>query len=420
LWADINHDCYVNYLDMLQLTISWLEAEGCKTLNIDWREGPEYPLGIQDCAVGLIKGKLISAGGFSRWPKPQPILDPANNPYWPDAFDGESSGFTKLTLLFDPDNEEVGWTRITDVPGTPRQGASSSVVDNNEFYIVGGFNYSDLFTYRTAYRLQEVGGNWVWDQVSTFPWNVTGASTVTIGKKIYLLCGADYFIYPGASTADFHTEAGRVKTDYPDGTPVGHALMMLDTDNMAAGWQRLADMPGVPRTSAGVVAVNNKIYVLSGTFAPSAINVTYHNVIDNWVYDVATDTWSQLADMPMDCSNVSAVVYGDRYIILHGGFKYPYTKHLDGSSVLAFTAEEQQQWLDDWTYFFSDVVLVYDTVTAEFSNSDKMLDRSSKILSAATATGGEIIYTIGGEGGRRLWHPAIFQIGTVSEMISNP
>jgi len=32
--------------------------------QITWTEGPEYPMGIQDSACGIVHGKLISAGGF--------------------------------------------------------------------------------------------------------------------------------------------------------------------------------------------------------------------------------------------------------------------------------------------------------------------------------------------------------------------
>src|SRR4051812_21503336 len=37
-------------------------------LKIDWRLGPDYPMGIQDSAVGEIDGKLVSSGGFTRHP----------------------------------------------------------------------------------------------------------------------------------------------------------------------------------------------------------------------------------------------------------------------------------------------------------------------------------------------------------------
>ena len=64
-------------------------------LKIDWRQGPEYPLGIQDSAFGIIAGNIVSAGGFSRYPK-----DVVS--HYPDTFAGGASGFTGITFAFDP------------------------------------------------------------------------------------------------------------------------------------------------------------------------------------------------------------------------------------------------------------------------------------------------------------------------------
>src|SRR3990170_8604835 len=92
-----------------------------RLLRVSWREGPEYPMGIQDSAFEILDQTIISAGGFSRHPK-----DVVGK--HPDAFDGQTSGFTKLTFLFDPKNTEEGWRRIADAPGPPRQAAATAVV----------------------------------------------------------------------------------------------------------------------------------------------------------------------------------------------------------------------------------------------------------------------------------------------------
>ena len=414
LWADVNHDCYVDFRDISVMADNWLGAKA-KALSIDWREGPAYPLGIQDAAVCLVNGKIISAGGFSRYPDPEPIMDSGNTPHWPDAFGGESSGFTKLTLMFDPDDEAGGWSRITDIPGPLRQGMGTTVVSGSEMIVIGGFNYSDTFSYRYCYRLRYVDDSWTWSFLNYFPWNVTHIGCATVGRKVYAVGGADFFEYPGSDTADFHTEKGRVKTSYPDGTPVGNALLMLDLDNTSAGWQRLADMPGTPRScQGGVVAMNDKIYVLGGMFAPAAVTATYHNVTDNWVYDIATNTWTRLTDMPTDIANMKGFAYANRYIIMTGGFKYKYTRYPDGSSACVMNDDEQQQWAEDWRYFFQDRVFVYDTVTDEFTDSDTLLDRSSSML--GVLVNGDAIYSTGGEASRRLWHPSILQIGIINEV----
>jgi hypothetical protein len=40
--------------------------EAGRPFRIRWREGPEYPLGIQDAAFALLDGRVIPAGGFTR------------------------------------------------------------------------------------------------------------------------------------------------------------------------------------------------------------------------------------------------------------------------------------------------------------------------------------------------------------------
>ena len=154
-------------------------------LKIQWRLGPDYPMGIQDCAVGSVGGKIVSAGGFTRHP-----LDVCKQ--YPNAFGGDPSGFTKLSFAFDPSNESAGWKRISDRPGSASQGGAVAVVDDM-LYSIGGINYTDPFTYRETYRLQKKNSQWIWKELPScrIPWPLYGASAgaVVIGKKIYLIGG---------------------------------------------------------------------------------------------------------------------------------------------------------------------------------------------------------------------------------------
>src|SRR5262249_54331568 len=118
-------------------------------LHIAWREGPEYPMGIQDSVLGVVKGRLISAGGFTRPPKD--VV-----PRLPDRFGGKRNGFTNGTFALDLRQEAAGWTRLPDIPGSPRQGAAMAVVDD-ALYAFGGFNYTAPFAYRDSYRLVPKG-----------------------------------------------------------------------------------------------------------------------------------------------------------------------------------------------------------------------------------------------------------------------
>ncbi|MFA6245196.1 MAG: hypothetical protein WC655_29910, partial [Candidatus Hydrogenedentales bacterium] len=370
-------------------------------LKIEWRLGADYPMGIQESAVGCIGGKIVSAGGFTRHP-----LDIVKKD--PDAFGGDPSGFTKLAFVFEPKNEAAGWKRITDMAGPARQGAAVAVVDDM-LYMMGGLNYTEPFTYRETYRLHETEGQWAWEELPKclLPWPVYGnsGSTVVIGKKIYLLGAADSFKGPGAEGNDFHSEAGR------DGTPVGSALLVLDTAKLDEGWKRLTDCPGVPKFDSAVAAVGGKIYQLGGIFAPLAKKeAAYYNAVDSWSYDPASDQWTRLRDMPHG-ANRRALVYAGRYIVLIAGYKYPNTWNLDGTVTSAYSEDEKNR---NWVSFFEKTVLVYDTQSGRLGTADPLLEQAS--IPSSTVVG-DRMYCLGGEGGPRLFHPATLQIGTVVKVI---
>ena len=368
-------------------------------LQIEWRLGPDYPMGIQDSAVGIVDGQVVSAGGFTRWP-----LDIVAR--YPDAFGGEPSGFTRLAFAFDPAHEEAGWQRIADMPGPARQGPAVAVA-GDALYVVGGINYTEPYTYRETYRLRHRDGQWTWEELPSarLPWPVYGAaaSTAVIGSRIYLLGAADFFPAPGIADADFHSEAGR------EGSPVSRALLVLDTDDLRAGWRRLADCPGLPQFDAGVAAAGGKLYRLGGIYAPldPGDGSHYFNAVDGWVYDRGTDAWARLRDLP-DGANRRALSFEDRYVLLAAGYKYPQTWHVDGTRTDAYTTSEKSR---DWRDFFEPTVLVYDTELGRLGRATPLIERTSYPSSAIV---GDTAYCLGGEGGPRLWHPATFQIGRVT------
>ena len=366
-------------------------------LQIDWRHGPAFPLGIQDCSVGTVHGKIVSAGGFSRHPKD--ILRAH-----PDAFGGEASGFTKMTFAFDPRDEAAGWTRIADRPGIARQGAATVVV-HDELWTFGGFSYAEPLCFGDACRLRFSGGTWVWDTVAAaaLPWPMCWPGSAVVGTEVYLVGGVDYFQPEGQAGPDLHTEAGRT------GNPVGQATWVLDTACPDQGWTRAADLPGTARGLGGVGVAGGRIWAMGGfhgALRPAPDGGCYYNVVDSWVYDPAADAWSRLADLPHGC-NYGVVVYRDRYLILLGGYRYARTQNPDGTRANCRTAAEEGR---DWKEFFQRRVLVYDTDTGELADADPLLDEDNGPVATMLD---DTIYYLGSEGGRGLWHPDAFLIGQV-------
>jgi N-acetylneuraminic acid mutarotase len=371
-----------------------------RLLKITWREGPEYPLGIQDSAFAVVKREIVSAGGFSRHPK-----DVAK--HYPDAFAGEpatggvASGFTGIAFTINPTDPAATWTRIVNIPGPPRQ-AAATVTVGDDVYAIGGFNYTEPRAYRDTYRLTHEDKNWTWTKLAApLPWPVCEAAALSIGEKIYLVGGADMYAAAGSKNADFNSEASRT------GEPVGRALLVLDTKDPGAGWKRMADIPGSPRFNTTAEVVGGKIYALGGVHRGTRDgDSTYANVVDSWLYDPSTDHWSALPSMPHG-ANRSAVAYADRYIILIGGFKYETTRRPNGARETVYSADEKKM---KFAQHFEDRVLVFDTKDNRLGITDPLLDPSSTPM---VSIDGDVIYTLGGEGGRRLWHPATFQIGKI-------
>jgi len=356
-------------------------------------------MGIQDSAVGVVGGRFISAGGFSRHPK-----DVAKR--HPDAFGGEASGFTSLVFGIDIARLGEGWIRLPDLPG-PARAAAAAVVVRHALYAIGGFNYTAPFTHRSTYRLQRGADGWAWEDLKCdVPWPVCEANAIAIGPLIYLFGGADYFRPPGAKGEDLFTEAGR------DGSPVGRALLVLDTRAPESGWKRLADFPGVPRSFSSAAAADGRIYVLSGLYSPlpraGRAEAEYFNTVDSWVYDPATDAWSRLPDVP-DNANVRAVTFRDRYLLLLGGYKYGSTWLSDGRRRDVYSEEEKSSTM---AARITRRVQVYDTLTRKLGEAAPLLDPSSWPMATVQSFS---VYCLGGEGGARLWHPASFQIGRIQD-----
>lgn len=367
--------------------------EAGRPFRIHWREGPEYPLGIQDAAFALLDGRVISAGGFTRWPKDSVAK-------YPDLFGGAKNGFTHATFVFDPRHEASGWTRIGNIPG-PRRQAAVAAVAGGALYAIGGFNYDAPYTYRSVYRLTPGRGDWRWEDVpAELPWPVCEAGVGVIGRVIYLICGADFCPQPGHPDCDFNIVGRR-------GQPVGRSILSLDTANPRSGWRQVTQIPGTPRFDTCATVAAGKIYVFSGVHRePLPKPGGYSNVVDAWSFDVATSRWERLADLPHR-SNQHAITYRDRYLLLLGAYRYGATRRIDGSLDQVYTPEEKKR---DWKQFFEPTVVVYDTRTRQVAETDPLLDATSYPMAAVE---GDTVYALGGEGGKRLWQPATFHIGRI-------
>lgn len=153
-------------------------------------------------------------------------------------------------------------------------------------------------------------------------------------------------------------------------------------------WQRKADIP-TPRTNPSASVVDGKVYVIGGTdlkqFEIHAIVRGEFKKFERWeakelstveMYDPATDTWSQKADMPTPRDTDTCVVDGKIYAI-------------GGTSFINIT--KNKPWRVN-------TVEVYDPATDTWSKARNMIhERSNPAISVVDGK----IYVMGGGG----WPP---------------
>jgi N-acetylneuraminic acid mutarotase len=173
--------------------------------------------------------------------------------------------FCALQLIYQSShcqNLKGTWERKTNMP-TARWYPATCVV-NDKIYLIGGNKTSATAPLAVNEVYNPVTDSW---QTKTpMPTPRAQLSACEVGGKIYVIGGSS-----GPS----------------NWTPVPNVdIYNPETDS----WSKGADMPG-PRAELGLVAVNGKIYAIGGIDGSS----TASKSVD--IYDPSTNTWSKGADM---------------------------------------------------------------------------------------------------------------------------
>ncbi|MGE3317296.1 MAG: Kelch repeat-containing protein [Planctomycetaceae bacterium] len=369
-------------------------------LRIDWARGPNLPQGYQDSDGGFLGATLITCGGFCSGG-----LD-EDNRRKPGTY---PRGFLKKTWGLDVGARNTTWTSLPDFPGEARQGLFSAVVGSS-MYLWGGFSYSEPFCYADGWRLERDGGFWAWHLLPSLPWKLTSSGLCVIGSQIFAVGGADYDGVTG-----FFTENDRENRN----PRLGARLLVFDTADPKAGWQKLPDCPGTPRFVHAVQAVNGRVFVIGGATGDlkrDGKSYGYCTVVDNWMYDPSSRKWSRLRDLPVSSGNFpksSNLVYRNRYVILPGGHQYAYVANPDGTVRSKYGTASQHR---PESGLHNDV-FVYDTETDRFGTADKLpIDNNLPM----TVVRDDKIYLLGGETGGGIvggeyygHHPDLLLIGTI-------
>jgi non-specific serine/threonine protein kinase len=217
--------------------------------------------------VGSVAGRLVIAGGS----------------YW----DGDQKRWSDRVDFFDP--HENAWHGGPALPESRSDAAAVSLGD--ALYIFGGGASGQ--TRRDALVLRD--RSWKRLPGAELPAPRHYSVAVTIGKIVYLAGGLE-------KGSDTHTATNTL-----------WAWNCAEPDH---GWKPLPPMPGPPRMTQAVAALDGRIYIFGGAQVDGD-KVT--NLSDAYRFDTIAGTWTRLKDLPV-ARHAWWATPGAKKILLLGGY----------------------------------------------------------------------------------------------------
>ena len=184
---------------------------------------------------------------------------------------------TSRVDVFDPAKNK--WTRLADMKAPETHAATALDERNGVIYFVGGHRgdypsvaSSEVWTYTIA-----TDG---WKKIDVNLPQVLGGHTAQIlNNKLYTF---------GGSGEDRYSNPG--------------AAYVLDLSKTSAGFKRIADLPS-PRDHLASFVANGRIYALGGEFGHDKLHEQQSLL---HAYDPAANTWTRLADAPIQKSHAES------------------------------------------------------------------------------------------------------------------
>ena len=205
---------------------------------------------------------------------------------------------------------------------TPKVTLPQSMGAGEALVMAGGFSHIE----DTA-EVWMLKDTMAWQQLPSLPYPMSTPGLASVGSKLFAVGG-------GGSKATVWAKV--------NGTERGRKVWVLDLAQTSPAWVAGPDLPGTPRSSGVVIAVNHSVYALSGEADPTGspysarlmssksppMNCSGLNpgvslatcratVLDSWVLDTTTMKWSRLPnnDFVRGGMSPSAVVVHDRWIL---------------------------------------------------------------------------------------------------------
>jgi N-acetylneuraminic acid mutarotase len=179
--------------------------------------------------------------------------------------------------VYNPSNNT--WTSLGTLPVGMSETHVTPADDGKYIYFVGGFKGDLRHDGVTpsqqgsarVWRYEPGNNSWTELTQATLP-RIQGASaTAIVGRKLYMISG-----------------------DHEDRVTATADSLVLNLDNLAAGWTSIKNHPD-PKDHMSTIVLSGKIYTLGGEYGHDQLGDTQKSV---HVYDPATNNWTRLADMP--------------------------------------------------------------------------------------------------------------------------
>ncbi|MBE9586187.1 DNRLRE domain-containing protein [Mucilaginibacter sp. JRF] len=265
--------------------------------TMTWGTAKAQPTATHEIQGELVNGKLYIFGGF----------DVNKRPQWTP---------TKRAYVYDPVTDT--WASIKSLPHEPfgsNFGGGTHVAtatDGTDVYLAGGYTSNangtgQIFGTKQVWKYSVAANNYT--RMPDLPLELAAGQLRYLNGKIHYIGGA---------------KLSRTDTKMH---------LALDLNNPDAGWVALASLNNAVNHPGGAV-YNGKIYIMGGSHGQNEASVPQKTL---QVYDGQTNTWTNLADMPVALDHIlsTVVVYGNRIIVLGGQTAH----NTPGKQVLAYEPE---------------------------------------------------------------------------------
>lgn len=241
--------------------------------SIQWTSGARSPVNRIESQRAVVDGKLYVIGGYI-------------NDWWPQA----------RADVYDPATN--AWTTRANLPIGLTHAAT--VVDGSSIILVGGYtagpNGTQVFGTKQVLRYDTLTNSY--STLPELPVARGAGGAAIVGRWLHFFSG---------ERSD--------RTAMPE-------HWRINLDDLASGWQRRADHP-LPITHPATEVIDGKIFCIAGQTIGESQRAEFF-LPNSWVYDPATDTWSEIAPLPGARSHLmpSSLVRNGKLIVLGGEYSY--------------------------------------------------------------------------------------------------